>query len=515
MPDWIGYRWLADRYGVVAVQAFRVDSAIGTSRATVRDNGYVHEQYPPAARPVASLAGHLTFALKHEGVHLEFLARLFDAAPAAELEAWVAAEPTGQYARRAGFFYEYLTGRRLDVPGVAAGNYVTALDEQTYLTATRSTNNQRWRVRDNLPGSRDLCPTVLRTPAVRQAETYACAEHLAALEAEFGADILQRSAVWLTIKESRASFAIEREEQHVDRVRRFAAAMERWCGRHEDPLSQASLGQLQAEILGPRATRYGVRRSPVFVGEVDGFREVVHYIAPHWDDAPQLLRALRDCVERTAGGPALVRAAVLSFGFVYIHPMSDGNGRISRFLINDVLRRDGAVPEPFILPVSATITSSMVKRRSYDQVLEQFSQPFMRRYTDAWRFGAEQLAEDGVRHNLQFDSYADALHAWRYPDLTDHVEYIADIVRVTIEQEMRKEAGTLRSLRMARERVKQVIEGPDTDIDRIIRSVRDNGGQVSNTLAKEFPALGDDATAAELVAALQSVFHSAPAGETS
>ena len=136
----------------------------------------------------------------------------------------------------------------------------------------------------------------------------------------------------------------------------------------------------------------------------------------------------------------------------------------------------------------------------------------MRRYTDGWRFGPEQLAEDGVRYNLQFDGYADALNAWRYPDLTDHVEYIADIVRVTIEQEMRKEAGYLRSLRLARERVKQVIEGPDTDIDRIIRSVRDNGGKVSNKLAKEIPALADEATAAELVAALQAVFQGAPEG---
>lgn len=100
---------------------------------------------------------------------------------------------------------------------------------------------------------------------------------------------------------------------------------------------------------------------------------------------------------------------------------------------------------------------------------------------------------------------------WRYPDLTDHVEYLADIVRVTIEQEMRKEAGTLRSLRLAREQVKQVIEGPDSDIDRIIRSVRDNAGQVSNKLAREFPVLANEATAAELVAALQGVLQGKPA----
>lgn len=471
MADWIGYQWLAERHGVSPVQAFRTDSAIARTRSTVREEGYVHEYYPPGARPADTLAGHLTFALKHEGIHLEFLARLFDVVPAADLEAWVAAEPTGQYARRAGFFYEVLTGRPLAFPGVVAGNYVTALDEDRYLTASRPVNNPRWRVRDNLPGSRDYCPLVLRTGRVRQAEQYDCVQHLADLEAEFGADLLQRSVVWLTVKESRASFAIEHEEQHLDRVRRFAAVMEQRCGHYDEPLSDDALGELQSQILGQRAMRYGVRRSPVFVGEVDGFTEVVHYIAPHSDDAPALLSGLRDFAARTVGASALARAAVLSFGFVYIHPMSDGNGRISRFLINDVLRRDQAIPAPFILPVSATITSSVVNRRGYDQVLELFSRPLMRKYTEAWRFGADQVAEDGVHYNLQFDAFRDALPAWRYPDMTDHVEYLAQVVQLTIEQEMRKEAGYLRNLRMARERVKQVIEGPDGDIDRIIRLV--------------------------------------------
>ena len=506
MTDWIGYRWLAERYNVSAVQPFRAQSAIAGSRATVREGGYVREFYTPVARPANTLAGHLAFALKHEGIHLEFLARLFEVAPAAGLEAWIAAEPTGQYARRAGFLYEYLTGRQLAFPGVATGNYVTALDEKTYLTASQPVNNPRWRVRDNLPGTRDYCPLVLRTARVRQAEQYDCAQHLADLEVEFGADVLQRSAIWLTIKESRASFAIEHEEQHVDRVRRFAAVMEQRCGQYEEPLSEGALGALQAQILGPRATRYGVRRSPVFVGEVDGFTEVVHYIAPHWNDTPALLSGLREFASRTAGVSALVRAAVLSFGFVYIHPMSDGNGRISRFLINDVLRRDQAIPAPFVLPVSATIISSIVNRRGYDQVLELFSRPLMRKYAEAWRFGAEQVAEDGVHYNLQFDAYQDALPAWRYPDMTDHVEYLAEVVQTTIEQEMRKEANYLRNLRMARERIKMVIEGPDGDIDRILRSVRDNGGKVSNKLLREFPILADKAMTNEVEAIIQAVF---------
>ncbi len=136
------------------------------------------------------------------------------------------------------------------------------------------------------------------------------------------------------------------------------------------------------------------------VGERDGVTELVHYIAPHWDAARSLL----------------------SFGFVYIHPMSDGNGRISRFLINDVLRRDQAIPAPFILPVSAAITSSAVHRRRYDQV----------------------------------------------------------------------------------------IEGPDGDIDRIIRSVRENSGKLSNKLLKEFPALAEHALAGELLEAIEAAL--APPG---
>ena len=506
MAEWLGYQWLAERYGVAPVQAFRTDSVIARSRTTVREDGYVHETYPAAAKPNDTFAGHLTFALKHEGVHLEFLARLFAVVPMAELERWIAAEPTGQYARRAGFFYEWLTGRQLSFAGPATGNYVPALDPDRYLTASQPTNHPRWRVRDNLPGTRTYCPLVSRTARVRAIEQYSCAQHLADLETEFGSEVLQRSAVWLTVKESRASFAIEHEEQHVDRVRRFASVMEQRCGQYDEPLSDAALVELQSLILGPRATRYGVRRSPVFVGEIDGFTEVVHYIAPHWDDAPALLAGLREVASRTAGASSLVRAAVLSFGFVYIHPMSDGNGRISRFLVNDVLRRDKAVPAPFILPVSATITSTVIQRRGYDQVLELFSRPLMRKYGDAWRFGAEQVAEDGVRYNLRFDAYEDALPAWRFPDMTEHVEYLGQVVQLTIEQEMRKEAGYLRSLRIARERVKQVIEGPDVDIDRIIRSVRDNGAQVSNKLRQEFPGLDDVQVAAAVIEAIQEAF---------
>jgi hypothetical protein len=232
------------------VQAFRTESMIAGSRYSEQRDNHIRQCYPPIFRPADTLADHLSFAFKHEGIHLEFLSRLFAVIATEELETWIAAEPTGQYARRAGFFFELLTKRSLTVTRIG-GNYVNALDESRYLTASQPRNVPRWRVRDNLPGSDAYCPQVLRTDRVLQAERYDCAKHFQELEAEFGADLLQCSAVWLTIKESRASFAIEHEERHEDRIRRFAVAMEQHCGRYDEPLSEQSLIELQGQILGP------------------------------------------------------------------------------------------------------------------------------------------------------------------------------------------------------------------------------------------------------------------------
>jgi hypothetical protein len=119
------------------------------------------------------LAAHLTFALKHEGVYLEFLARLFHIIPSSELEQWVQSEPTGQYARRIGFLYEWLSESSLSVDGIG-GNYHDALDPKQYVTSSAPANNPRWRIRDNLPGTRDFCPLVHRTQRVADTQNYNC-----------------------------------------------------------------------------------------------------------------------------------------------------------------------------------------------------------------------------------------------------------------------------------------------------------------------------------------------------
>lgn len=517
MVEFLGYRWLAKKYEISPAQPLSVESQIGPSRRSIRNNGRTLEIYPAIFRPDDTLSAHLTFALKHEGIHLEFLARLFERVPEADVRIWVNGERTGQYARRTGFLWEWLTGRELhDVPGASGGNYVDAINPEQYLASTAPINNARWRVRDNLPGSRAFCPSVRRTAAVINAETYDCAAQLDALQAEYGIDLLMRSAVWLTIKESRASFRIEHEEDRKDRIQRFAAVMERRCGQIENTLSPQSLGELQREILGERTTlsNFGLRESPVFVGGISGFQEEVHYVAPPAGEVAGMLEGVSAFISRTRGSSPLVRAAVTAFGFIYIHPLADGNGRLHRFLINDQLRHDGAVPSPFILPISAAITHKAQERARYDAILETFSKPFMARYGGACSFHHNTVRyPDGVQSNFEFSQTADALPAWRYPDLTEQVEYTARLVDQTIQLEMRTEAELLRAWGRARVAVKEVIEGPNSDIDRIVRSVKENGGQISNKLVRDFPTLADPQVASDLREAVASAFDASNPGQ--
>ncbi len=106
-----------------------------------------------------------------------------------ELEDWIVEEPTGRYARRACFLYEWLISTPLDLRAKVSGNYVDFLDPAEQLTG-EPVNCPRWRVRDNLPGSPDFCPLVRRTEAVAAIEALDIAALLTQLEAECGTELV-------------------------------------------------------------------------------------------------------------------------------------------------------------------------------------------------------------------------------------------------------------------------------------------------------------------------------------
>jgi Fic family protein len=100
-------------------------------------------------------------------------------------------------------------------------------------------------------------------------------------------------------------------------------------------------------------------RITFFPAPVDGLRRVMR----GWE-------AFMNHDKRCAD--ALVKAACAAFGFVYLHPFFDGNGRLHRFLIQHVLARSGLMGMETVIPVSAVIEQDI---EAYHVVLTAFSRP--------------------------------------------------------------------------------------------------------------------------------------------
>src|SRR5262249_6558916 len=148
--------------------------------------------------------------------------------------------------------------------------------------------------------------------------------------ARYDEDALRRAVAWLYTKETRSSFAIESEEPSAQRVERFVQLLRR--APRLDRLAEPSLVEPQQAIVDPRFANTGWRADQVYVGETVGFSERVHYVAPAPTALPELMHAYLAMVSRLDGEQIdpIVAAALVSFGFVYLHPFSDGNGRVHR-----------------------------------------------------------------------------------------------------------------------------------------------------------------------------------------
>lgn len=495
----IGGVWLIKYADIKLVAPLYIISSIGGRRETINNDDFQHNIYQDTMRPADIFIAHLQFHIRHEVIHFEMLARLFDKVSHNDIQTWVNSEPTGKYARCSAFLYEWLTGKMLTVPKNIGGNYFDVIDTKKLVTAdpAQIVKNTRWRINDNIAGTPDFCPMLVKTDKFNQAASLNISKMMNELNHEFGEDLLMRASVWMTLRESRASFAIEGECQSIKRIERFADVMAKRTGLGEVPLTHKLLAELQQEILGNKSVveHYGARQSPVFVGQtqIRGLKEIVHYIAPPYDDVLDKLSGLRAFITKTNDQSSAMRSAVASFAFIYIHPLADGNGRVHRFLINDILRRDGAIREPIILPISQAIAEHASDRQAYDNILDTISKPLMESIRGYYSFSKQPIHyPDGIDSNLSFRDTEIAQPVWRFMDLTPHVQYLSKIIHQVIKDDMHEESRYLKQHDYARAAIKEVIEMPNDYADRIIRSILNNKGDQSNKLLKEFPFLSDD-----------------------
>lgn len=524
-----GGLWLATKFNADPFGGLTVRSYIGTNRRTTDIGAHITETYPPSMNPGDTAADHLQFHIRHEPINLELLARVFEASGPQFVQDWVNNQPTGQYARRAAFLYEFLTDEELVAPAGVRGSYIPALDGDRNFTSSPFEHERRvfkWKVVNNMPGTRFFCPAVPITKEMVQVRNYSVSDEYAKLVEEFGAELLSRSASWLTTSESMASFAIEKEADEKGRIGRFAQVIATWTGQDVPPsqragdtskrggaqrgiLSEERLGYLQRGILGDKALipALGYRKSPVFVGKTTARSQFIHYLAPPPEDVPAMIDGIETFLEWTRCQSSIWRAAIAAFGFVYVHPLIDGNGRVHRFLINDILRRDGAVPKDVILPVSVAITDDPLRRQGYDDVLDTISAPLMAEIRADISFSSKtEVYPDGVESDLIFADNDRARPTWRYGNYVPHILYMADIINTAIVDNMRNEAIYLRNHDNARLALKEICEMPDAMADRIIRSVNENQAETAGKhLRKQYPQVTEDMWA-QFVKAVREAF---------
>ncbi len=434
----------------------------------------------PRHTPEDTLAGHLEFALKWEGVDLGVLASLSGVVPDEEFSALVRAEPTGAYTRRLWFLREWLTGRQLDVPPPGKVRAVPVLDPDQQLGLATGIPSSRHKVLDNLPGTPAFCPLVRRTATTEAQVAKGLDRRAREIVGRTPPGILTRAAAFLLLDDSKASFRIEGEQPSPQRAVRWGKAISEAGSR---ALSVAEFERLQRIVIGDsRFTQLGLRTEGGFVGTHDRktHEPVPVHISAKAEDLPSLMKGVVAYDERVrkAGIDAVIVAAALAFGFVYIHPFEDGNGRLHRWLIHHTLAAAGYNPPGVVFPVSAAIYREIAP---YKSVLESYSRPLLGLIE--W----EPTAAGNVR------VLNDTANYYRYFDATAHAEFLYRCVEQTIEQDLPQEVAYLEAYDRFSKGLQEIVDMPERKVDLLHKFLRQQNGRLSKRArTNEFAALTDE-----------------------
>ena len=475
-----GYSNLLDRYGVETMPHWHRSSVATAGGHRVETAGAsVAEVYPTSYWPGESVGDHLEFALKYDGVNLGILSALFSVADPADIVSYIESKPLGKYSRRVWFLYEFLMDRELPLADLTHGNYVDVLDAEQYYVLTDAPRVRRQRVNNNLLGNRRFCPMVRRTDTLRAFEEDDLATRCREVVASYSPDMLRRAMGYLCAKETKSSFEIERIRPTSSRTERFVSLLQ--LAEQQDFCTKQQLLGLQSRMVDPRFRDDDYRTSQNYVGETVSWRqENVHYASPRPEAVPRLMSGLIDAhraMER-AGVPSVVHAAAVAYGFVFIHPFGDGNGRIHRFLIHNILARRGFSPQGVVLPVSAAMLKDP---GAYDASLEAFSKPLM------------ALVEYVLDEEGRMIVVNDTERWYAYADMTAQVEALFLFAERTVRTELVEELSFIENHDRAKAAMQRIVDMPDQHIDLFIRFCLQNDGHLAaRKRSSHFAMLTDD-----------------------
>jgi len=469
-------------YGAI-IETFALPVPLPNTLALISSKNRRYEKegwvvFTPKYQPEDTLYKHLVFALKYEGINLLVCKFLFNKLSKSEIETLVQIEPTGLYTRKIWFLYEWLMDERLDIPDMAIKNFVPLIDEKRQY-AIKGTRSSRHRIINNLPGTIDFCPLIYKTTKLEKYISGNLPDEKSSYLKTIHKDVLQRASAFLLLKDSQASFTIEGENPGSNRAARWGKAIGQ---AGSNPLSTSELLRLQQIIIeNTRFTKMGFRQTGGFVGEHDrtSGEPLPEHISARWQDVEALIDGLinTNALLENTEFDAVLAAAVIAFGFVFIHPFEDGNGRIHRYLIHHILAAKNFSQQGMIFPVSAAILDRIDE---YRKVLESYSHPLLD-FTN-WKptpnHNVEVLNETG-------DYY-------RYFDATKQAEFLYDCVEDTIKNIIPQEVNYLIKYDEMKRYLDDRFEMPDRTVALLVRFLEQNNGRLSERARrKEFAKLSE------------------------
>lgn len=426
---------------------------------------------------VEALYNHLVFALKYEGVNLLVFAKLNEILSPKEILELVSIEPLGQYSRRIWFLLEWVSGKQIKGKSdIAKKSYVPVIDEKLQF-AVNGIKSSRHLVINNLPGTNRFCAIISKT---KKLENHLNSNYVDVNKKQLTSvrkDIIQRASAFLLLKDSKASFTIEGESPKSKRAVRWGIAIGQ-AGINE--LTSEELVRLQQLVIeNGRFINMGYRTQGGFIGEHDrtSGEPIPEHISAKHEDIQDLIAGLIETNQLLIKDNfnAVLAAAIIAFGFVFIHPFEDGNGRIHRYLIHHILAKKKFSDQGIIFPISSSILDHI---NDYRLVLEYHSRPLL----DFIEW------EETPNHNIQVvNSTKDY---YRFFDATKQAEFLFDCVRDTIENIIPHEINYLANYDTFKKFIDEEFEMPDKLISILVRFLEQNEGVLSKRAKeKEFSKL--------------------------